>query len=126
MSLSQPLLDNETLSQSTDNVVNLAAWRVRLRNSTGHSDVECNVREVNAAGLVVEAMGIRPESDSVAEFGANGLADGGCVRVERGYRTVLDSVYAAGGIINGGDSLARCVAEGIAAADRIHRDLKKT
>lgn len=55
MSLSQPLLDNETLSQSTDNVVNLAAWRVRLRNSTGHSDVECNVREVNAAGLVVEA-----------------------------------------------------------------------
>jgi len=41
----------------------------------------------------------------------------------RHCRTALERVYAAGGILNGGASVAQCVAEGIAAAETIHSDL---
>ena len=55
MSLTQSVLNTQQLSHGDDNVVDLASWRVRLRGSASHSEVECNVRQVNAAGLVVDA-----------------------------------------------------------------------
>ena len=51
--------------------------------------------------LVVEAMGLEPARNWGAALGKG--------------------VHAAGAIVNGGASVAQCVADGLAAADQIHR-----
>lgn len=51
--------------------------------------------------LVVEAMGLEPARDWTDALG--------------------NGVHAAGAIVNGGASVAQCVADGLAAADQIHR-----
>lgn len=65
--------------------------------------------------LVIEAMGLEPAGELVAMLGGKPPASGE-------FRTALDSVYAAGGLTNGGASVVQCVAEGRDAAECIHSD----
>ncbi len=71
--------------------------------------------------LAIEAMGLRV-SDAVrgaldgVDFTAHDLV---AVTGDGSFATCLDGVYAAGGLINGGASVAQCIAEGMAAAEEI-------
>ena len=48
----------------------------------------------------------------------------GLVELVDGARTTRPGVFAAGGLVNGGASVARCIAEGLAAADDICCELE--
>jgi len=78
------------------------------------------------AGLVIEAMGL--EIDHSLRGALTGIAvnDYGLVDVSDGSRTSRAGVHAAGALVNGGASVARCVAEGMAAADTMHVELVGT
>jgi NADPH-dependent glutamate synthase beta subunit-like oxidoreductase len=76
-----------------------------------------------AAGLVVEAMGLEINGTLRAALTGVYLNDHGLVAVSDGSRTTRPGVHAAGGLVNGGASVARCVAEGMAAADAIHAEI---
>lgn len=69
---------------------------VRIRHT------RLGVESVLAAGLIIEAMGLEAV---------------GSIHV--------DGAYVAGAMVNGGASVAQCVAEGIAVAEEIHRDLSR-
>ena len=73
---------------------------VQLRHS------ELGVETVLPVGLVIEAMGLQVSDD---------------------IRTALASeggrVHTAGALTNGGASVSHCVAEGLAAAEAIHREI---
>lgn len=69
---------------------------VRIRHT------QLGVESVLAAGLIIEAMGLEV-ADSIH----------------------ISGVYAAGAMVNGGASVGQCVAEGIAVAEEIHRDLSR-
>jgi len=71
---------------------------VRLR----HAELET----VLPVGLVIEAFDLQ-------------VADG----VQAALAADPGRVYTAGALVNGGASIARCVAEGLAAAAAIHRDI---
>lgn len=73
---------------------------VRLRHTELHAESALSV------ALVIEAMGLE-----VADHIRDALA------CENGR------IYMAGAMVNGGASVSRCVAEGLAAAEAIHRDL---
>lgn len=73
------------------------AGGVRIRHT------QFGVESVLAAGLIIEAMGLEA-ADPVR---------------------AIESVYAAGAIVNGGASVGQCVAEGVAIAETIHRDLTR-
>jgi NADPH-dependent glutamate synthase beta subunit-like oxidoreductase len=66
--------------------------------------------------MAIESMGLAPSEDLTAVFG------GKVPTSAAGFRTGLDSVYVAGGLINGGASVVQCVAEGREAAECIHSD----
>lgn len=71
-------------------------------------------------GMVIEAMGLEV-ADGIrsalpgVEFNAHGL-----VALTEGSHTTRSGVHAAGGLVNGGASVARCITEGLAAADDMH------
>jgi NADPH-dependent glutamate synthase beta subunit-like oxidoreductase/2,4-dienoyl-CoA reductase-like NADH-dependent reductase (Old Yellow Enzyme family) len=71
-------------------------------------------------GLVIEAMGL--EVDAALRSALPGVAFNlhGLVALTEGARTTRAGVHAAGGLTNGGASVARCIAEGLAAAEEIH------
>lgn len=73
---------------------------VRLRHA------ELRVGTVLRVGLVIEAMGLE-------------IAD--TIRAMLAQK--VDRTYTAGTLINGGMSVSRCVADGLAIADTIHLDL---
>ena len=73
---------------------------VRLRHAELHSETVLSV------GLVIEAMELQVE-DSVRSALAGENA----------------RVYSAGALVNRGASVSHCVAEGLAIADTIHRDI---
>jgi NADPH-dependent glutamate synthase beta subunit-like oxidoreductase/2,4-dienoyl-CoA reductase-like NADH-dependent reductase (Old Yellow Enzyme family) len=73
---------------------------VRLR----HAELQTEI--VLSVGLVIEAMELH-------------AAD--CVRAALSGDTAR--VYTAGALVNGGASVGHCVAEGLAVADTIHRDI---
>lgn len=83
---------------------------------------------VLSAGLAVEAMGLQIDPSlraSLEEIGVKFTGDGRIELREPGsFQTQADRVYAAGALINGGDTVARCVAEGMRAAESIGRDLR--
>ncbi len=76
-------------------------------------------------GLAIEAMGLHV-SDALREC-LDGVAftEHGLVRVagDGSLATSLENVFAAGGLINGGASVAQCIAEGMAAAQEIDKAL---
>jgi NADPH-dependent glutamate synthase beta subunit-like oxidoreductase/2,4-dienoyl-CoA reductase-like NADH-dependent reductase (Old Yellow Enzyme family) len=72
---------------------------VRLRHSELHTET------VLPVGLVIEAMGLQAADDVRAALAG-----------ESGR------VHTAGALVNGGASVSHCVAEGLAAADAIHRE----
>ena len=87
---------------------NLAA--VRLLHT------ELGVEATLPVGIAIEAMQLQlADAEHLAPI-LEPTDPGHC-------RTTLKRVYAAGGMINGGASVAECVAEGIAAAAAIHCDL---
>ena len=53
------------------------------------------------------------------------LNNHGLLAVSDGSRTSLAGVHAAGALVNGGASVARCVAEGLAAAADIDATLQR-
>ncbi|MEO0452696.1 MAG: FAD-dependent oxidoreductase [Verrucomicrobiota bacterium] len=67
---------------------------------------ELGTESVLPVGLAIEAMELQVDDDVLAEL-----------------EHPSSKVYQAGGMINGGASVARCVAEGVATANRIHHDL---
>lgn len=75
--------------------------------------------------LVIEAMGLEIEDGLRGELGGAELNEHGLVSVsgDRPYSTGIAGVFVAGALINGGASVARCVAEGVAAAEEIDRCL---
>ena len=75
---------------------------VRLRHAELHSET------VLPVALVIEAMGLQ-------------AAD--CVRAALAGENAR--VYSAGALGNGGASVSHCVADGLAIADTIHRDISK-
>ncbi len=83
-----------------------------------------------AVDLVIEAMGLEPAATLRAalpgiEFNEHGLvappppADSSLTSL-----TSLPGIHAIGALVNGGASVARCIAEGTAAAKQIHTSLK--
>ena len=73
---------------------------VRLRHS------ELNTGTVLPVGLVIEAMELQVADDIRAALASE-----------------AGRVYTAGALVNGGASVSHCVAEGLAAAAAIHRDI---
>ena len=89
----------------------------RLRGLRVRQD---GVERVLDVGLVVVATGLQV-ADGLREALA-GIAcnERGLVALTDGACTTRVGVYAVGGLVNGGASVARCVAEGLAAAEEIH------
>ena len=92
------MMNWQPLGYETDSADHVSG--VRLRHT------ELGLETVLPVGLVIEAMGLQ-------------VADG--------LRDMLAShpagVYTAGALVNGGASVGHCVAEGLAIADAMHRDL---
>lgn len=76
-------------------------------------------------GLVIEAMGLGVSSEFRKAIKGVAFTKDGLVKTNApdSYATTLDKVYAAGGLINGGASAVQCIAEGMKAAEEIHRSL---
>ena len=84
-------------------------------------DAQLDSDSVLPVDLVVEAMGLESCSslrDALPDIEMGG--DRGLIQIDAQFRTNLDRIFAAGGITNGGASVARCVAEGRLAAEQIH------
>ena len=73
---------------------------VRLRHAELHTETVLRV------GLVIEAMELQASDSVRAEISGDAAR-----------------IYTAGALVNGGASVSHCVAEGLAAADAIHRDI---
>ncbi len=75
------------------------------------------------ARLFIEAMGLRV--DRALRQALTGIAfnEHGLVALTHGSETSRVGVHAAGGLVNGGASVARCIAEGLAAAEQVHAGL---
>jgi NADPH-dependent glutamate synthase beta subunit-like oxidoreductase len=76
-----------------------------------------------AVDLVIEAMGLEVSAPVRAAFSTGPDVALTALTINERFQTNLDRVYAAGAMVNGGASVAQCVAEGIAAASAIQRML---
>jgi NADPH-dependent glutamate synthase beta subunit-like oxidoreductase/2,4-dienoyl-CoA reductase-like NADH-dependent reductase (Old Yellow Enzyme family) len=74
------------------------------------------------ADMVIEAVGLGVEESARKALAGLEFSEYGLLKTatEESFATAVDGVYAAGGIINGGASVAQCVAEGMKAADEMH------
>jgi NADPH-dependent glutamate synthase beta subunit-like oxidoreductase len=66
-------------------------------------------------GLIIEARGLEISEATRKEMEPLGFTDYGLV-AESCYATAIPGIFVAGGLINGGVAVSRCVAEGMAAA----------
>jgi thioredoxin reductase (NADPH) len=82
---------------------------LRLRNVTDDS-----VSDMAVDGVFV-AIGQKPASDLARSLGAD-LDDSGFVRVDRGMRTSIPRVYAAGDLVGGLQQIVTAIGEGSVAA----------
>ncbi len=82
---------------------------VRLRHSELHTEATLS------AGLVIEAMALQSSGHVQAAVAA---ADD-----RRSSIPASTRIYTAGALVNGGASVGHCIAEGLAAAAAIHRDI---
>jgi NADPH-dependent glutamate synthase beta subunit-like oxidoreductase len=88
------------------------ASAVRLRQT------ELNTEATLPVDLVIEAMTLQPSAQVQAAIAAyEAVPAGGAGKNSR------PRLYTAGALVNGGTSVGHCVAEGLAAAETIHRDL---
>ena len=94
----QAMMHWQPLGYATDRAGQVCG--VRLRHA------ELQIESVLPVGLVIEAMELQ-----VADPVRTALAD------------AAGRVYTAGALVNGGASVSHCVAEGLAAAAAIHRDI---
>jgi len=92
------MMNWQPLGYETDREGNVRG--VRLRHA------ELRAESVLPVALVIEAMGLE-------------VADS----IRAALASKDDGIYTAGAVVNGGASVSRCVAEGLATADAIHRDL---
>lgn len=90
---------------------------VRIRHA------ELQVESLLPVKFVIEAMELQVADSVRAALAGLSLGRDGRVQILDGYRTNLDRVYSAGGLVNGGASVAQCVAEGVSAAATMHHDL---
>lgn len=90
-----------------------------------HTELE--LEGILAVELAVEALGLGMEEPLRATLAQAGVCLTGDGRVRHRspdtFETHADRIYAAGALINGGDTVARCVAEGLQAAECLRRDL---
>lgn len=94
----QAMMNWQPLGYATDGDGKMTG--VRLRHS------ELDVETMLSVGLVIEAMGAEAnDSLRAALAGAEGR------------------IYTAGALVNGGASVSRCVAEGLAITETIHKDV---
>lgn len=86
--------------------------------------VDESTERVLAVDLAIEAIGQAAPSDLSEWLPGVELTDRGLIAT-RGVsgKTSRDRVYAGGDIVNGGETVVRAVADGVAAADAIARDL---
>ncbi|MBD3291895.1 MAG: dihydropyrimidine dehydrogenase, partial [Armatimonadia bacterium] len=74
--------------------------------------------------LAIEAIGQAPPSDLSEWLPGVELTDRGLIATTGvSGRTSHEHIYAGGDIVNGGETVVRAVADGVAAADQIERDL---
>jgi len=78
---------------------------------------------VIAVDTVVDATGLETENSIRSELPGQAFSAAGFLQcADAGsFRTVLDGVFAAGALINGGASVPQCVNEGMRAAEEIHQ-----
>jgi glutamate synthase (NADPH/NADH) small chain len=77
-----------------------------------------------AVDLVVEALGQRPASDLAELLPGVELTPDGLVKVDpETFAASRPRVYAGGDIVNGGDTAARAVSDGLSAARHIDEAL---
>jgi NADPH-dependent glutamate synthase beta subunit-like oxidoreductase/2,4-dienoyl-CoA reductase-like NADH-dependent reductase (Old Yellow Enzyme family) len=81
-----------------------------------------NVETTLPVDVVLEAMGLQVAAAVRSALQDLAFTERGLVAVDPHHRTNLPRVYAAGGLVNGGASVGRCVAEGLAAAATAHGD----
>jgi dihydropyrimidine dehydrogenase (NAD+) subunit PreT len=76
-----------------------------------------------AADMAIEAMGLTVDATLRRELDALEFTQAGLLeQCEPGSaRTRLEGVYAGGALVNGGASVAQCIAEGLRAAEEIAR-----
>ena len=96
----QAMMNWQPLGYVMDHAGNVSGVRLR------HSDL--NVETTLAVGMVIEAMGL--EADDA---------------IRPALACEAGRIYTAGALVNGGASVGRCVAEGLAIADTIHEDISK-
>ena len=94
----QAMMNWQPLGYETDPHGNVNG--VRLRHSELHTEA------VLPVGLVIEAMELQVADD-----------------IRAALASAAGRVYTAGALVNGGASVSHCVAEGLAAAAAIHRDI---
>ncbi len=83
--------------------------------------------EMLAADLIIEAMGLGLELALTRALSDCSFTPEGLVRVETEKESLscgVPGLFAGGGVINGGDSVVQCVAEGMQAGREIHRYLQ--
>ncbi|MFO8081026.1 MAG: FAD-dependent oxidoreductase [Armatimonadota bacterium] len=86
--------------------------------------VDEKTERVLEVDLVVEAIGQAPPGDLSEWLPGVELTDRGLIATSGlSGRTSRERVYAGGDIVNGGETVVRAVADGVAAADQIKRDL---
>ncbi len=79
------------------------------------------VESVLSVDMVIEAMGLGVDAGLKDALTGIAFAENGLVQTPGPgtFATTLDKVFAAGALINGGASVAQCVAEGMQAAEEI-------
>lgn len=78
-------------------------------------------------GMVIEAMGLQVADELRTALEGVAFTDDGLVKTagEDSFGTELEKVFVAGALINGGASVAQCVAEGMRAAEEIDGFLRR-
>ena len=94
----QAMMNWQPLGYATDQAGSVSG--VRLRHS------ELNVETTLPVGMVIEAMGLKANDAIRAALAGE-----------------AGRIYTAGALVNGGTSVGRCVAEGLAIAHAIHKDI---
>ncbi len=107
----------EPIGYSIDAKGTITGVKCHRTDITGDAGFELPV------GMVIEAMGLRV-ADCVRESLTRiDFTEIGLVRTldDPAFSTALDGVFAAGSIINGGASVAQCIAEGMQVAKAIEQ-----
>ena len=105
------------IGYATDSDGNLTGLKCRRTDVTIGSDFEIPV------GMVIEAMGLQIATHTREALPGIDFAEAGLVKTmqDNPFSTTLEGVFAAGAMINGGASVAQCIAEGMQAAKTIDK-----